>query len=383
LVLTIPPACIPSLLFYYTQFLNVVPKDQFVSAVLGFLSYRVPLLYTELKGAFTGGIADQLVEVLPGSVAKTVQVVNQYNKNKPGPSMDASANAAVRAAPDAAAKVLLVAGPPATGKTSLVSKLVASYSSGAGSSRLRRPPIATTRPPRAGEEDEGKFVFVDRLTFAQLQREGQLVAAWSDSARGGGSDGADGGLSSSSSASSASSASSSASSSGLEVLMSGELDLDAETAAGRGMAGAGELYGLRVGDVLAAGRGGGVCVIDAKDTDAADAVAAVLEDRPDVSLTGLWVSLNTLTDFEERLTAVNPAFGGVGDDTGEGPALLRAELKRVINAIEWGVMSGLFEFTVINDDAATALEEMKKSVAFLLGEDLTGEGEDAEGSTAV
>ena len=46
-------------------------------------------------------------------------------------------------------------------------------------------------------------------------------------------------------------------------------------------------------------------------------------------------------------------------------------------------MSGLFEFTVINDDAATALEEMKKSVAFLLGEDLTGEGEDAEGSTAV
>ena len=124
-------------------------------------------------------------------------------------------------------------------------------------------------------------------------------------------------------------------------------------------------------------------MIDAKDTDAADAVAAVLEDRPDVSLTGLWVSLNTLTDFEERLTAVNPAFGGEGDDTGEGPALLRAELKRVINAIEWGVMSGLFEFTVINDDAATALEEMKKSVAFLLGEDLTGEGEDAEGSTAV
>lgn len=328
----------------------MVPKDQFVSAVLGFLSYRVPLLYTELKGAFTGGIADGLVEVLPGSLAKTVQVVNQYNENKPGPSMDSSANAALVG--DGRAKVLLVSGPPATGKTSLVTRLLSTQQQ---AGRLQRPPIATTRPPRAGEEEEGRFVFLDRLAFSQLQRDEQLVASWtSEDVAAGGSE------------------------AGLEVLRSSalsEASADSEGMASGG-AGAAELYGLRVQDVLEAGSGGGVCVLDTKDTDAADAVATALEDRSDVSLTGMWVSLDNLSDFEARLKKINPALAA---EDGDGPAELRSELKKVINAIEFGVMSGLFEFTIINDDSAVAAQEMSKSIKLLLGE---SDDDDAAGEVA-
>ena len=53
---------------------NLVPKDQFLAAILGFLSYRVPLLYSELKNVFTD---DAVLEVLPGSIAKTVQMVKK------------------------------------------------------------------------------------------------------------------------------------------------------------------------------------------------------------------------------------------------------------------------------------------------------------------
>lgn len=317
-----------------------MPKDQFISAVLGFLSYRVPLLYTELKGAFTGGIADGLVEVLPGSVAKTVQVVNQYNKKKPGPSMDASTNEALRGInsvdENAPAKVLLVAGPPATGKSSLLEALFRDEGYNVHQ-RLCRPAIVTTRPARVGEETEGNFEFVDRLTFEQLEREGQLVASWA----------ADG---------------TAVGAAAMEI-RSGGGDVIGGTAEGMSV-GSGELCGLRLDNVLTAGRGGSICVIDAKDTDAADAVATALEKRPEGELTliGLWVSLNQLEDFETRLKVVNP---DLDDDSPQ----LRAELKKVIAAIEWGVMSGLFEFTVINEDRTVAMAEIKKAVTYLRGEE--------------
>jgi len=40
-------------------------------------------------------------------------------------------------------------------------------------------------------------------------------------------------------------------------------------------------------------------------------------------------------------------------------------LKSVLNDIEWGVLSGLFEFTVINSDPNKALTELQNAARYL------------------
>jgi hypothetical protein len=44
---------------------------------------------------------------------------------------------------------------------------------------------------------------------------------------------------------------------------------------------------------------------------------------------------------------------------------VNAALKSVLSDIEWGVLSGLFEFTVINADPATALLELQTAAGYL------------------
>ena len=125
-------------------------------------------------------------------------------------------------------------------------------------------------------------------------------------------------------------------------------------AEGGGGAGS-ELVGLRTQDVVAAGRAGAVCVVEAASAEAADRLAAALEARADVTLAGAWVSLDRLGDFAGRLRAEDP------------DADVDAALKAVLADIEWGVLSGLFEFTVINDDPGRALGELQAAARYVAG----------------
>jgi hypothetical protein len=99
----------------------------------------------------------------------------------------------------------------------------------------------------------------------------------------------------------------------------------------------------------------------------------------DVRLTGAWVSLNTLEDFEARLRLKQSEGVEVEEDEKEED-VLRESLKDVISDIEWGVLSGLFEFTVINDDPTRALSELKQAASYLA---LDGEFEGADDLAAL
>jgi len=351
----------------HDQFLfSLMPQDQFLAAVGGFLSYRIPLLFTEIKNGLSGGLQDQLGELLPGSIGKSVALANSYRR----------ANDDMSGVLDSEiCRVLLVSGPKGTGRSELVNRLMlnvkdggadgASASGGAGSASkqtaklsLTAPPVATTRPPRVGEAEQGAFTFLDRLSFERQQREGGVIATFDDDKRGGG-----GGAG------------------------SGDGGFKEE----------GELFGLRLADVLNAGSNGRVCVIDAPSTAFADKIALALEQRADVRLAGAWVSLNTLEDFEARLEeSALPAADNANSQeeeeeeeeegekgsggAGGGEQAMRDSLKGVISDIEWGVLSGLFEFTVINDDPARALAELRQA-AFFLARD--GEFEVAEEISAA
>lgn len=163
---------------------------------------------------------------------------------------------------------------------------------------MRQPATTITRPLRSAEEGTGEFVNVGRMQFEEQARAGTFIYS------------------------------------------------DADPSA------AGELAGLRISDVLDLGAMGKVCVIDA-DVSVADLVAATLDPRPDIKLTGVWVSLDSLDDIEGRLK-----------EEAKSEDALKAGLQQVISDIEWGVLSGLFEFTIINDDPTQSLKEMRRAVAY-------------------
>ena len=85
----------------------------------------------------------------------------------------------------------------------------------------------------------------------------------------------------------------------------------------------------------------------------ADLVASTLDPRDDIKLTGVWVSLDSLDEIEGRLK-----------EEAENEEKLKAGLQQVISDIEWGVLSGLFEFTIINDNPAESLMELRRAVAY-------------------
>ena len=46
-------------------------------------------------------------------------------------------------------------------------------------------------------------------------------------------------------------------------------------------------------------------------------------------------------------------------------AALKGELKGVISDIEWGVLSGLFDFTIINTDQDQSITELRRALTYV------------------
>ena len=88
-----------------------------------------------------------------------------------------------------------------------------------------------------------------------------------------------------------------------------------------------------------------------------------LEGRQDVVLAGAWVSLEALGDFEERFKRRRATSEEGGEEGAEGA--VQAYLTEVVADIEWGLLSRLFDFTVINDSEERALGDLKRAAAFL------------------
>ena len=254
--------------------LQYVTAEQFAAAVVGFLTYRLPLFVVQIQSAFEN---DGNVGVnLPGSAGMALQMVKQ---DSPIASTMSTTTSSLRNM----ATVLLVSGPQATGRSELVQQLVAT------DDRFVKP------------------VFVDKVqdaaTYERLDQRSELLTVVD----------------------------------GRYGLTAANLVTSAKEAAANGK----------------------VVVVDAGVP-----LAQQLTKVAGLRLVGVWVGLDSVQDFETRLKA-DIASGKITipeDDTID--SVIRARIKGIVKEIEYGLSSGIFEFTVLNRDPEKSIKQLQQAGSY-------------------
>lgn len=253
---------------------ELVTTEQFAAATLGFLTYRIPLFLTQISDAFKEEIDDT---ILPGSIGIAAQMAQEQSRSSLAGDTGADTSQDL-------ATVLLISGPQATGRSSLVKKFI--------------------------EEGNGKYIqpkMIDRMTdgakFDRLQSKQKF------------------------------------------------LYIDPT-----------ERYGLTKDAISAAAENTGpesVVVVDA-DVD----LAKKISETKGLRLIGVWVGLGTIKDFETRIQEMidQEVIEIPPEDSRE--SVTRAKTKEIVQEIEFGITSGLFEFTILNDDTNKSLRELREAAAY-------------------
>ena len=260
---------------------STVTPEQFGAAMIGFLTYRVPLFISQLAPV----LSESATDMMPGSAAMAMRMASDAKKR----GVDMSALNEMDKKDDNLITVLLVSGPEGTGKTTLVNKLLDE------DDRFVKP-ILLDRVSNGATferlEQRNEFLEIDKSGSFGLTKEGVLEAA----------------------------AKATISESNID-------DEDGENKSKK------------------------VVVVDA-DVD----LAKKLVNLSGARLVGVWIGLDDIEKFEERLKAkIASGVVDIPDDETE-ESILRAKVRRVVKDIEFGVVSGLFEFFIITD------EEIEESV---------------------
>ena len=254
-----------------------VTKEQFSAAMLGFLTYRIPLFASQL-GPLIGESAGIM---LPGSAGIAMQMAQEARQGK---------KAKKEMFGEDLTTVLVVSGPVGTGKSELVQKLI-DESGGK---------LVTPKPVDA---------VADPIIFEKLQSRDEI------------------------------------------------LQLDST---GR--------YGLTKESILEAPE-----KFKNEDDEELDQVVVIDADvaltkkltrMGGIRLVGVWVGLDELDKFEDRLK--QQIESGVipipEDETAE--SVRRAKIREIVKDIEYGVVSGIFEFTVLNDNPQESLLQLKNAAEY-------------------
>jgi guanylate kinase len=256
---------------------STVTPEQFGAAMIGFLTYRVPLFVSQLFPV----LFDSATDMLPGSAGMVVRMAAEAKKR----GVDVSA--LDEKPDDGLVTVLLVSGPESTGKTTLVNKLIES------DDRFVRPIMQDRildpiRFERMEERDE--FLLVDESGRYGLSKDGVLQTATkanesSDSQK--------------------------------------------------------------------------VVVLDA-NVSLAQKLSAVSEAR----LVGVWVGLDSLEKYESRFKSKIQSGAIEIPDGQTEESMLRAKVNQAMKDIEYGITSGVFEFTILNDDIEESVKELKDAAEY-------------------
>jgi len=260
---------------------STVTPEQFGAAMIGFLTYRVPLFVSQLAPV----LSESATDMIPGSAGVAMRMAaDAKQRGIDVSSLDTRPG-------DDLVPVLLVSGPEGTGKTTLVKKLLES------DSRFVEPILL----------DQVK----DGAKFERLQAREEF----------------------------------------LEMDPSGRFGLAKEAvleAAAKASEGSDGEESTKT-----------VVVIDA-NVD----LAKKLVNVPGARLIGVWIGLDSLEKFQSRLKAKidSGALSIPNDETEE--SFLRARVRQVVKDIEFGVVSGLFEFTILNEDIDDSLRQLKEAAEY-------------------
>ena len=260
---------------------STVTPQQFGAAMAGFLTYRVPLFVSQLSPV----ISESATEMIPGSAGMAVRLAQDAKKR----GVDMSLLEDSSAKKDGLTTVFLVSGPEATGKTTLVNKLLES------DSRFVRPALVDK--------------IVDGVKFERLQQRGEF----------------------------------------LEVDESGRYGLSKE----------GVLKAAEQSPGDSANGEQKVVVVDA-NVDLAKRMVSLSGAR----LVGVWIGLDDLDKFESRLkTKISSGVVPIPEDETDDD-VLRTKIRQVVKDIEFGVVSGVFEFTILNEDVDESFKQLKDAASY-------------------
>jgi guanylate kinase len=119
-------------------------------------------------------------------------------------------------------------------------------------------------------------------------------------------------------------------------------------------------YGVTKDGILTSGKAGeSVVVVDA-NVDLAKKLAKISGAR----LIGVWVGLDSVDKFESRLKEqIQNGQVEISDDEMED-SIIRAKVREIVKDIEYGIVSGIFEFTILNDNPDDSLKELKVAAEY-------------------
>jgi guanylate kinase len=264
---------------------DTVTQEQFAAAVLGFLTYRVPLFVGQVQDAFAEFQDDDGATNLAGSAGVALKALQASGEAAAAPTATSSIT-------EELATILLVSGPQATGRSELVKMLLEQ------DERLVAPQWMLRR-------DDG-------ATFERLERRGEFLA--------------------------------------MDATSSAMLTKDSIFAA--------------AGNKQSSINDGKLETSKVVVVDASVDLAKKLQYLAGVRLIGVWVGLPTVSDFEQRIEK-DIADGTIMIPEGESKeSVIRARIKEIINEIEYGLSSGIFEFTILNQDPKQSVKELKQAAAY-------------------
>jgi hypothetical protein len=79
---------------------------------------------------------------------------------------------------------------------------------------------------------------------------------------------------------------------------------------------------------------------------------------------GVWVGLDSLEKFESRFKAKLESGTMVIPEGETEDSVFRAKENQIVKDIEFGVVSGVFDFTILNDDLEESVKDLKKAASY-------------------
>jgi hypothetical protein len=285
---------------------ETVTAEQFAAAIIGFLTYRLPLFFIQIQEAFQGGNDNEESSSgkggggirLPGSAGIALQVLTGGgDKAAAASSGGSSASLSGLVDSEQLPTVFLVSGPQFTGRPALVQRFI--------------------------QEGEGKFVEpqkVDRVqdgaVFERLEQRGEFIS----------------------------------------IDPTGRFGLTRKSVKDAALQAAAAAVSSSESDDPPQSK---VAVISA-DVELAKKIVQI----SGIRLVGVWVGLNSVKEFEDRLGQEIDSGKLVIPEDETRETVIRSKIRDIVKEIEYGISSGIFEFTILNDNDDTSLAQLREAATY-------------------